>query len=69
MNTSKDNFFYCYDYNMFKHLTDHGHRYITHARNIYSGREFWLYMKSDSLQTLIDEFTNKKNNSKSLQKV
>ncbi|MEC1715927.1 hypothetical protein [Schinkia azotoformans] len=59
----KNNYFFCYDFNMQKYLSNN-HEYITHARSIKSGREFWLFLKSDSLQKSIDEFILKKNDVK-----
>lgn len=61
---NKSDFFYCYDFNMQKHLSNNAHEYITHARSIRNGREFWLFLKSDSLQQSIDEFISKKNDVK-----
>lgn len=57
---SKD-FFFVYDFKMKEHLFRSGHRYITHARSIKNGREFWLYVKSPELQKSIDKFNSKKN--------
>lgn len=60
----KNDFFFCYDFNMQKYLSNNNHEYVTHARSIKSGREFWLFLKSDSLQQSIDEFIARKNNVK-----
>jgi hypothetical protein len=50
-------FFFVYDYNMQKYLSKKGHKFITHARSIKTGREFWLFIRSNELQKSIDEFT------------
>lgn len=60
----KGQFFYCYDFLMQDHLSSDGHKYITHARSIKTGKEFWLFPKSESLQTSIDTFIGKKNHVK-----
>lgn len=57
-------FFFVYDFEMKNYLSERGHKFVTHARSIKNGREFWLFVRSEKLQVSIDEFKNRKNHVK-----
>ncbi|MTT32706.1 hypothetical protein GMB86_11880 [Terrilactibacillus sp. BCM23-1] len=54
-------FFFCYDFKLKKHLANKKFKHVTHARNINSGREFWLYVINSELNKAILEFKEMKN--------
>lgn len=53
------NYFYCYDNKLAKHLKSKGLDYITLAKNRYDDKLFSLWLKSDEFEQAITEFNNK----------
>jgi len=53
-------YFFCYDKNLFNLLSSKGFRFITKARNINNDKVFSLYLMTEELSQVIDEWTKSK---------
>lgn len=58
---NSNNFFFCYNARLSKHLSRNGIRYITKAISPKEKRTFTLYYKNQKLQDAIDSY-NRQNN-------
>ena len=48
----------CYSVNLMQFLSQHGVRYILIAKDIKSNRQFWAYVKTDSFNVLLQQWTD-----------
>lgn len=52
-------FYYCYSINLRNYLSDNGVKYKLCALNPNSLKRFWVYIKDENLDVLLDKWTNK----------
>ncbi|MGF7050107.1 hypothetical protein J2T13_004630 [Paenibacillus sp. DS2015] len=55
------NYFYCYDVNLFNHLSQKGFTFITKARHYKTNDLFSMFVKTSELSVAIDEWEEKRN--------
>lgn len=58
----KNNYFFCYSYNLSQYIRSKGIDYITNAINPSSGLRFTLFERSHKLQVAIDQYNLIKKN-------
>ncbi|MGM0259388.1 hypothetical protein [Enterococcus sp. AZ102] len=49
-------FFYCYNFNVFQHLKKQGVKYIVTAKNLNSDKQFWMYAQDSKLAQALNEY-------------
>mgnify|MGYP003298479790 CR=1 FL=1 len=54
-------FYCCYSLNLRKYLQDNDMKYIMCALNLNSKKMFWVFIKNDKLQKLLDNWVHKNN--------
>jgi thermostable 8-oxoguanine DNA glycosylase len=53
-------FLYVYDDHLAFYLNSKGHRFITHARHIVTGREFFQYDNTEQIREDMEHYTQQK---------
>lgn len=52
-------FFYCYDHNLSRYLTNNGIRYITKAISSKSYRTYYMFLITEELNAAIQQYRSK----------
>lgn len=57
---TREDFFYCYTYELSNYLAKNGYKYILKAISVKNGITFTLYEKTEELQRLLDDYSSHK---------